>query len=51
MKPPSDLSDPDSILDWLEGTNVISMEWQRLKELMESARKLEGNRELDIEVS
>ncbi|ETW85886.1 hypothetical protein HETIRDRAFT_309140 [Heterobasidion irregulare TC 32-1] len=51
MKPPSDLSNPDSILDWLEGTNVISMEWQRLKELMESARKLEGNRELDVEVS
>lgn len=40
-KPPEDLSDADGIMDWLDERGIINMEWQRMKEMMESARNLE----------
>jgi len=39
--PPEDLSDADGIMDWLDQRGTVAMEWQKIKEMMESARKLE----------
>ncbi|KAH9842621.1 uncharacterized protein C8Q71DRAFT_853161 [Rhodofomes roseus] len=41
VEPPDDLSDADGIMDWLDQRGVINIEWQKLKEMMESARNLE----------
>lgn len=40
-RPPKDLSDADSICEWLDDRKIIDMEWQRIKGIMESARHLE----------
>lgn len=41
LKPPKDLTDADGIMDWLDQRGIIDMEWQVVRELMESARNLE----------
>lgn len=40
-KPPDDLTDGDGIMTWLDERGLITAEWQRIKEMMESARNLE----------
>lgn len=40
-KPPDDLSDADGIMAWLDERGLITVEWQKIKEMMESARHLE----------
>lgn len=40
-KPPEDLTDADGICDWLDQRGIISEEWRRVKDMMESARNLE----------
>jgi len=49
-EPPEDPNDADGLCDWLDQRRIIDMEWQRLKNIMESARHLElgkRNGELD----
>jgi hypothetical protein len=53
IKPPKDLTDADGIMDWLDQRGIISMEWQIVRDLMESARNLEmaakrGGDDLDV---
>lgn len=53
-KPPEDLTDADGIMAWLDERGVIDMEWQSIKQLMESARNLEMGAkkgEDDVDVS
>jgi hypothetical protein len=40
-RPPKDLDDADAIYEWLDERKVIDMEWQKIKDMMESARHLE----------
>ena len=40
-KPPEDLTDADGICDWLDQRGIISEEWKRVKDMIESARNLE----------
>jgi len=40
-KPPKDLSDTDGLCDWLDERQVIDIEWQKLKKMMDSAQHLE----------
>lgn len=40
-KPPEDLQDADGICEWLEDRKFVEVEWQKVKEMMESARHLE----------
>ncbi|EKM55579.1 uncharacterized protein PHACADRAFT_256297 [Phanerochaete carnosa HHB-10118-sp] len=40
-RPPDDLSDADGIMNWFDERGLISAEWQKMKEMMESARNLE----------
>lgn len=40
-EPPADLDDADGIMNWLDERGVIAIEWQRVKDMMESARNLE----------
>ena len=40
-QPPSDLSDADAIMDWLDERQVINIQWQEIKTMMEDARHLE----------
>lgn len=40
-EPPDDLDDADAICDWLDDRKMIDMEWQKIKDMMESARHLE----------
>jgi hypothetical protein len=40
-EPPEDLDDADAICEWLDERKVIDMEWQKMKDMMESARHLE----------
>ena len=47
LHPPEDLSDADGIMDWLDQRGFVQMEWQRIKDMMKSASKLEGGREDD----
>jgi hypothetical protein len=41
LRPPDDLSDADAIMDWLDQRHIISNEWQKIKQMMDSARNLE----------
>lgn len=41
LQPPGNLDDADGIMDWLDQRGVIEREWQRLRQMMESARNLE----------
>jgi len=43
-KPPKDLSDADGVMDWLDQRGIIAAEWQRIKTMMDKARKLEGKK-------
>ncbi|KZP19459.1 hypothetical protein FIBSPDRAFT_827984 [Athelia psychrophila] len=54
IKPPEDLTDADGIMDWLDQRGIIDMEWQSVRELMESARNLEmaskrGENDVDVD--
>ncbi|KAF8628447.1 hypothetical protein AX15_003962 [Amanita polypyramis BW_CC] len=40
-RPPDDLGDADGICEWLDERKIIDMEWQRIKDVTESARHLE----------
>lgn len=40
-QPPADLSDADAIMDWLDERQVINIQWQEIKTMMEDARHLE----------
>jgi hypothetical protein len=40
-QPPEDLNDADALTDWLDERGIIENEWQRIKLIMDSARKLE----------
>ncbi|KAI0093919.1 hypothetical protein BDY19DRAFT_1045155 [Irpex rosettiformis] len=40
-RPPDDLSDADGIMNWLDERGVISSEWHKIKEMMDSATNLE----------
>ncbi|KAI1795783.1 hypothetical protein LXA43DRAFT_989531 [Ganoderma leucocontextum] len=40
-QPPADLSDADAIMDWLDERQVINIQWQEIKTMMENARHLE----------
>lgn len=39
--PPKDLQDADGLCDWLDERKVIEMEWNKMEEMMGSARHLE----------
>ncbi|KAF9564621.1 hypothetical protein CPC08DRAFT_705158 [Agrocybe pediades] len=41
IEPPENLDDADGICEWLDQRQVVEMEWQNLKNMMESARHLE----------
>ncbi|KZT52461.1 hypothetical protein CALCODRAFT_520703 [Calocera cornea HHB12733] len=38
---PEDVDDPDAIMDWLDRKAVIAIEWNRFKQMLESAQNLE----------
>jgi hypothetical protein len=40
-KPPEDVTDADGIMDWLDQRGVIEIQWQNIKDMMDSARNLE----------
>ncbi|KAI0807491.1 hypothetical protein C8Q74DRAFT_1188043 [Fomes fomentarius] len=40
-EPPEDLKDADAIMDWLDQRQIIAIQWQEIKTMMESARHLE----------
>ncbi|TBU50876.1 hypothetical protein BD309DRAFT_985491 [Dichomitus squalens] len=40
-QPPEDLSDADAIMDWLDERQIINIQWQEIKTMMENARHLE----------
>lgn len=40
-QPPDDLGDADGICEWLDERQLIEIEWEKIKTLMESARHLE----------
>ncbi|KDR81628.1 hypothetical protein GALMADRAFT_239697 [Galerina marginata CBS 339.88] len=39
--PPEDLQDADGLCDWLDERRIVDIEWQKMKQMMESARHLE----------
>ncbi|KIJ69366.1 hypothetical protein HYDPIDRAFT_80164 [Hydnomerulius pinastri MD-312] len=41
VKPPKDLHDADKVMDWLDQRGIIDLEWQKVRQMMESARNLE----------
>ncbi|KIJ17435.1 hypothetical protein PAXINDRAFT_10268 [Paxillus involutus ATCC 200175] len=41
IKPPRDLHDADKVMDWLDQRGVIDIEWQKVRQMMDSARNLE----------
>ena len=41
MNPPEDLTDADGIMNWLDERGLVSTEWQKIKEMMNSATNLE----------
>ncbi|KIL00117.1 hypothetical protein PAXRUDRAFT_821997 [Paxillus rubicundulus Ve08.2h10] len=41
IEPPKDLYDADKVMDWLDQRGVIDIEWQKVRQMMDSARNLE----------
>lgn len=41
VKPPRDLHDADRVMEWLDERGIIDMEWQKVRQMMDSARNLE----------
>jgi hypothetical protein len=41
VRPPDDLSNADGIMAWLDDRKIIEIEWQKINDMMESARHLE----------
>ncbi|KAH0830589.1 hypothetical protein J3R83DRAFT_2044 [Lanmaoa asiatica] len=41
IKPPRDLHDADRVMEWLDERGIIDMEWQKVRQMMDSARNLE----------
>ena len=53
LPPPEDISNPDDVMEWLDRRGTISSEWQKLRELLERASKLDasvGKREEDVDL-
>ncbi|OBZ75568.1 Uncharacterized protein C17H9.06c [Grifola frondosa] len=48
-QPPDDLTDADGIMDWLDERGIINGEWQKIKQMMESARHLEMRKGEDVD--
>ena len=51
LQPPEDLTDADGIMEWLDQRGFVQMEWQRIKDMMSSASKLDGredDQDLDL---
>jgi len=49
-KPPKDMRDADKVMDWLDQRGLVDLEWQKIRQMMESARNLEiGARRGDID--
>lgn len=40
--PPDDLTDGDAVMNWLDERGLISSEWHKIKDMMESATNLEA---------
>ncbi|KAI0035079.1 hypothetical protein K488DRAFT_76856 [Vararia minispora EC-137] len=55
LLPPSDLSDADGIMDWLDQRGFVNMEWQKVKEMMSGVTKLESHagkeEDFDLDIS
>ncbi|KAH9484257.1 hypothetical protein JR316_0003737 [Psilocybe cubensis] len=47
--PPDDISDADGVCDWLDDRKIIDTEWQKIKNMMESARQLELDKGRDVD--
>ncbi|KAI6028429.1 hypothetical protein F5J12DRAFT_805362 [Pisolithus orientalis] len=45
--PPDDPQDADKFMEWLDQRGIIDMEWQKIRQMMESARNLESRGEMD----
>ncbi|KAG8217534.1 hypothetical protein J3R82DRAFT_5683 [Butyriboletus roseoflavus] len=41
IKPPRDLHDADTVMDWLDERGIIETEWQKVRQMMDNARNLE----------
>ncbi|KAI6005918.1 hypothetical protein EDD15DRAFT_2214729 [Pisolithus albus] len=41
--PPDDPADADKFMEWLDQRDIIDMEWQKVRKMMESARNLEAS--------
>lgn len=41
LKPPRDLHDADRVMEWLDERGIIEEEWQKVRQMMDSARTLE----------
>jgi len=53
LPPPEDTDNPDDVMEWLDKRGTISAEWQKLRELLERASKLDasvGKREEDVDL-
>ena len=49
--PPDDISDADQVMEWLDGLNIISEEWLKVKKLMSDATNLEADARRGIDDS
>jgi hypothetical protein len=48
-QPPDDLEDADGIFEWLDDRKIVDMQWQRVKDVMESARHLDVFSKEDVD--
>ena len=47
LLPPADLTDADGIMDWLDQRGFVKLEWEKIRELMESSSNLDARRDGD----
>ncbi|OAX44684.1 hypothetical protein K503DRAFT_764872 [Rhizopogon vinicolor AM-OR11-026] len=40
-KPPKDMRDADKVMDWLDQRGLVDLGWQKIRQMMDSARNLE----------
>jgi hypothetical protein len=41
--PPEDISDADGVMDWLDQRGFVRLEWQKIKDMMDGAQKLDSH--------
>jgi len=50
LLPPEDITDADGVMDWLDQRGFVKLEWEKIRQMMDSSSKLETMGDGDVDL-